>query len=107
MTPDVFIHVAVLMFAVLIGLEVISHVPTTLHTPLMSATNAIHGIVVVGAIIATGAAVFPKNGLGEIGSFAAVTLGAINVFGGFVVTERMLQMFKPKPKKVEATGGKK
>ena len=107
MTPDLFIHVAVLMFAILIGLEVISHVPTTLHTPLMSATNAIHGIVVVGAIIATGASIFPDNGLGAIGSFAAVTLGAINVFGGFVVTERMLQMFKPKPKKTTEAGGKK
>lgn len=107
MTVDVFIHVAVLLFAVLIGLEVISHVPTTLHTPLMSATNAIHGIVVVGAIIATGALLFPHNGLGAIGSFAAVTLGAINVFGGFVVTERMLQMFKPKPKKAAGSGSKK
>ena len=95
------------MFAILIGLEVISHVPTTLHTPLMSATNAIHGIVVVGAIIATGSSSFRITALGEFGSFAAVTLGAINVFGGFVVTERMLQMFKPKPKKVGATGGKK
>jgi NAD(P) transhydrogenase subunit alpha len=95
------------MFAILIGLEVISHVPTTLHTPLMSATNAIHGIVVVGAIIATGSTLFPSNGLGVVGSFAAVTLGAINVFGGFVVTERMLQMFKPKTAKTSATGGKK
>ncbi|MDR3707898.1 MAG: NAD(P) transhydrogenase subunit alpha [Capsulimonadaceae bacterium] len=107
MTPELFTHVAVLMFAILIGLEVISHVPTTLHTPLMSATNAIHGIVVVGAIIATGDALFPHNGLTAIGSFAAVTLGAINVFGGFVVTERMLQMFKPKPKKTAEAGGKK
>ncbi|HEY3329392.1 MAG TPA: NAD(P) transhydrogenase subunit alpha [Capsulimonadaceae bacterium] len=103
MTPEMFTHVAVLMFAILIGLEVVSHVPTTLHTPLMSATNAIHGIVVVGAIIATGSALFPNNGLGYIGSFAAVTLGAVNVFGGFVVTERMLQMFK---KKKPTTGGK-
>jgi NAD(P) transhydrogenase subunit alpha len=107
MTPELFIHVAILMFAILIGMEVISHVPTTLHTPLMSATNAIHGIVVVGAIIATGSVLFPHNGLGAFGSFAAVTLGAINVFGGFVVTERMLQMFKPKAKKVEVAGGKK
>lgn len=107
MSPEIFIHITVLMFAILIGLEVISHVPTTLHTPLMSATNAIHGIVVVGAIIAAGSAIFPHNGLGAIGSFVAVTLGAVNVFGGFVVTERMLQMFKAKPKKTGAAGGKK
>lgn len=107
MSPDLFLHIAVLLFSILIGLEVISHVPTTLHTPLMSATNAIHGIVVVGAIIATGSVLFPHNGLGLIGSFVAVTFGAINVFGGFVVTERMLQMFKPKAKKTGAAGGKK
>ena len=88
----------VLVLAVFVGFEVISKVPTTLHTPLMSATNAIHGIVLAGAIVIT-AELF---GAGEHGttlvvlSVAAVTLGAINVFGGFAVTERMLQMFRRK-----------
>lgn len=88
----------ILVLAIFVGFEVISKVPTTLHTPLMSATNAIHGIVVGGAIIAT-VALF--NGGGNnvamtIVAIAAITLGAINVFGGFAVTERMLQMFKRK-----------
>lgn len=87
----------VLVLAVFVGFEVISKVPTTLHTPLMSATNAIHGIVLAGAIVIvarlfTGSA---ETGL-TILAIAAVTLGAINVFGGFAVTERMLQMFKRK-----------
>ncbi len=88
----------ILVLAVFVGFEVISKVPTTLHTPLMSATNAIHGIVVAGAIIAT-VSLF-NNGANSPGltilAIAAVTLGAINVFGGFAVTERMLQMFRRK-----------
>ena len=88
----------VLVLAVFVGFEVISKVPTTLHTPLMSATNAIHGIVLAGAIVITaqlfGASV---NGIVLTAlATAAVVLGAINVFGGFAVTERMLQMFKGK-----------
>jgi NAD(P) transhydrogenase subunit alpha len=87
----------VLVLAVFVGFEVISKVPTTLHTPLMSATNAIHGIVLAGAIIVV-AAVFGTGHtfLVTILGVAAVTLGAINVFGGFAVTERMLQMFRRK-----------
>ena len=88
----------IFVLAVFVGFEVISKVPTTLHTPLMSATNAIHGIVVAGAIVAT-VALF-NTGAPSIGvtilAIVAVTLGAINVFGGFAVTERMLQMFKRK-----------
>ncbi len=88
----------ILVLAIFVGFEVISKVPTTLHTPLMSATNAIHGIVVAGAIIAT-VSLF-NNGANSPGltilAIAAVTLGAINVFGGFAVTERMLQMFRRK-----------
>jgi NAD(P) transhydrogenase subunit alpha len=85
----------VLVLAIFVGFEVISKVPTTLHTPLMSATNAIHGIVLAGAIVIV-AALF---GAGHsviltVLAIAAVTLGAINVFGGFAVTERMLQMFR-------------
>jgi len=87
----------VLLLAVFVGFEVISKVPTTLHTPLMSATNAIHGIVLAGAIVAV-ARLFGGSAGGALTilAIAAVTLGAINVFGGFAVTERMLQMFKRK-----------
>ena len=67
--------------------------PTTLHTPLMSATNAIHGIVLVGAILVAGTADAP---LGPIVGFVLVLLASLNVFGGYTVTERMLEMFKPK-----------
>ena len=87
----------VLLLAIFVGFEVISKVPTTLHTPLMSATNAIHGIVLVGAIVVV-ASLFAGGtsvGLTVVG-IAAVTFGAINVFGGFAVTERMLQMFRGK-----------
>jgi H+-translocating NAD(P) transhydrogenase subunit alpha len=88
----------VLVLAIFVGFEVISKVPTTLHTPLMSATNAIHGIVLVGAIVVV-AQFFGANQQTApliVLGIAAVTLGAINVFGGFAVTERMLQMFRSK-----------
>lgn len=87
------VQLTIFILAVFVGFEVISKVPATLHTPLMSATNAIHGIVLVGALLIAGAAVPP---LGAILSIIAVTLATINVVGGFVVTERMLQMFKPR-----------
>jgi NAD(P) transhydrogenase subunit alpha len=88
----------IFMLAVFVGFEVISKVPTMLHTPLMSATNAIHGIIVAGAIVATVALFNGGNNsvLMTIVAIAAVTLGAINVFGGFSVTERMLEMFRGK-----------
>jgi H+-translocating NAD(P) transhydrogenase subunit alpha len=87
----------VLLLAVFVGFEVISKVPTTLHTPLMSATNAIHGIVLAGAILVTAGLFASGHGPAlTILAVAAVTLGAINVFGGFAVTERMLEMFKRK-----------
>ena len=88
----------VLVLAVFVGFEVISKVPTTLHTPLMSATNAIHGIVLAGAIVVV-AQLFGAGSnsvLLTVLGIVAVTLGAINVFGGFAVTERMLQMFRRK-----------
>jgi proton-translocating NAD(P)+ transhydrogenase subunit alpha len=88
----------VLVLAVFVGFEVISKVPTTLHTPLMSATNAIHGIVLAGAIVVV-AQLFNAGANGPLPTvlaIVAVALGAINVFGGFAVTERMLQMFKRK-----------
>ena len=87
-------ELTIFILAVFVGLEVISKVPTTLHTPLMSATNAIHGIVLVGAILVAGAVEAPFN---AIVGFILVLLASLNVFGGYTVTERMLQMFRPRP----------
>lgn len=87
-----------LVLAILLGVEVISNVPAILHTPLMSGANAIHGVVVVGAIIVMLQA-SPDNYLALIAGFLAVIVGTLNVIGGFVVTDRMLEMFKKKPKK--------
>jgi len=89
-----FTELTVFVLAVFIGVEVISKVPSTLHTPLMSATNAIHGIVFVGAILVAGTFDAPFNAI--IGVILVV-LASLNVFGGFTVTERMLEMFKPRP----------
>jgi NAD(P) transhydrogenase subunit alpha len=91
---EVLLGAYVLILAVFLGLELIGRVPGTLHTPLMSGTNAIHGIVLLGAMIVLGSA--DEWWLRAIG-FVAVILGAGNVFGGFVVTDRMLEMFKRKP----------
>jgi NAD(P) transhydrogenase subunit alpha len=86
------IELTVLILAAFLGVEVISKVPTLLHTPLMSGTNAIHGIVLVGAIVVAG---IPGQPLWlHIVTLAAVALGTGNVVGGFVVTDRMLEMFK-------------
>ncbi|WP_373496350.1 NAD(P) transhydrogenase subunit alpha [Aquiflexum sp.] len=87
-----------LVLAILLGVEVISNVPAILHTPLMSGANAIHGVVVVGAIIVMLQA-SPDNYLALSVGFLAVVVGMLNVIGGFVVTDRMLEMFKKKPKK--------
>jgi len=87
-----------LVLAILLGVEVISNVPAILHTPLMSGANAIHGVVVVGAIIVMLQA-SPDNYLALSVGFLAVIVGTLNVIGGFVVTDRMLEMFKKKPKK--------
>jgi H+-translocating NAD(P) transhydrogenase subunit alpha len=91
-TSLVVIEFTVLILAIFVGFEVISKVPTMLHTPLMSGTNAIHGIVVVGAIVVAG---LPNQATWiRIVALTAVALGKINVVGGFVVTDRMLGMFK-------------
>jgi len=91
-TTSVLIELTVLILAIFLGFEVISKVPTLLHTPLMSGTNAIHGIVLVGAIVVAG---FPGQSTWvRVVALAAVALGTINVVGGFVVTDRMLEMFK-------------
>jgi H+-translocating NAD(P) transhydrogenase subunit alpha len=90
------IYIVILM--VFVGIEVIGRVPSVLHTPLMSGANAIHGVVIIGAIIVMGRAE-PDNYLALILGFLAVILGTLNVVGGFVVTDRMLEMFKSKKKK--------
>ncbi len=89
------IYIVILM--IFVGIEVIGRVPSVLHTPLMSGANAIHGVVIIGAIIVMGKA---KNDdyLALILGFLAVVLGTLNVVGGFVVTDRMLEMFKKKKK---------
>jgi NAD(P) transhydrogenase subunit alpha len=87
--------ITVFVLAIFIGFEVISNVPSLLHTPLMSGTNAIHGVILVGAMITAGNAHTPvQMALG----FVAVLLATLNVVGGFVVTDRMLEMFKPTKK---------
>ena len=89
-------NIAILVLSGFIGFAVISKVPNTLHTPLMSGTNAIHGIVVLGALIVLGTAENPGLPL-QIISFVAIVFGTVNVIGGFVVTDRMLAMFKTRP----------
>jgi H+-translocating NAD(P) transhydrogenase subunit alpha len=86
-----------LIAMIILGIEVISNVPAVLHTPLMSGANAIHGVVIIGAIIVMGQAA-PDDYVAIILGFLAVVLGTLNVVGGFVVTDRMLEMFKKKKK---------
>src|SRR5215510_6766621 len=85
----------IVILSIFVGIEVISRVPSVLHTPLMSGANAIHGVVIIGAIIVMGKAE-ANNYLALILGFLAVILGTLNVVGGFVVTDRMLEMFKKK-----------
>ncbi|MCC6686805.1 MAG: NAD(P) transhydrogenase subunit alpha [Fimbriimonadaceae bacterium] len=87
--------ITIFVLAVFVGLEVIAKVPQTLHTPLMSATNAIHGVILVGGVIVLLRADEP---IGLTIGFLAVLFGVLNVIGGFVVTDRMLEMFKRKPR---------
>ena len=91
MSRDLTLAIYVFILATFVGFEVIARVPAILHTPLMSATNAIHGIVMLGGMLVLAEARTPL--LTWLG-FAAVVLGAMNLFGGFVVTDRMLEMFK-------------
>jgi NAD(P) transhydrogenase subunit alpha len=93
-----YIYIVILM--IFLGIEVIGHVPSVLHTPLMSGANAIHGVVIIGAIIVIGKAE-SNNYLALILGFLAVILGTLNVVGGFVVTNRMLEMFSSKNKKTK------
>jgi len=91
---DLLTELAILVLAAFVGFEVISKVPNTLHTPLMSGTNAIHGIVLLGGLLVIG----PADGfLEDVLVVIAIAFGTINVVGGFLVTDRMLGMFKSKP----------
>ena len=96
MYTELLANIAILVLSGFVGFAVISKVPNTLHTPLMSGTNAIHGIVVLGALVVLGKVDNPPWGL-QVILFVALVFGTINVVGGFVVTDRMLAMFKSKP----------
>ncbi len=95
---DNYNMVTIVILSIFLGIEVIGRVPSVLHTPLMSGANAIHGVVIIGAIIVMGQAA-PDNYLAIILGFLAVILGTLNVVGGFVVTDRMLEMFSKKKQK--------
>ncbi len=94
--------VTIFVLAVFVGFEVISKVSSTLHTPLMSGANAIHGIILIGAMIVLGTA---RSGLGQAVGLVAVILATVNVVGGFVVTDRMLEMFKGRQPRDRGPGG--
>jgi H+-translocating NAD(P) transhydrogenase subunit alpha len=94
MSQALLFDLTVFVLSLLVGFEVISKVPATLHTPLMSGANSIHGIVVVGAMLIAATA---HNAFGYVLSFVAMAFAAMNVVGGYVVTDRMLQMFKARP----------
>ena len=103
MSTELLNSLAIFVLAILVGVEVISKVPATLHTPLMSGANSIHGIVLVGAMIIAAEA---DNPLSYVLAFVATVFGAANVVGGYVVTDRMLQMFKKKPVAAKADAAK-
>jgi NAD(P) transhydrogenase subunit alpha len=94
MTVQLVASLTVFVIAVFLGIELIGRVPTLLHTPLMSGTNAIHGIVLIGGMLILGSA---DSGLEKALAFVAVVFGTVNVVGGFLVTDRMLDMFRRKP----------
>ena len=94
MVPTEVFLTFILMLTIFLGFELINKVPATLHTPLMSGANSIHGIVLVGGMIIAAEA---RDPLGYLLAFVAMAFGAMNVVGGYVVTDRMLQMFKKKP----------
>jgi H+-translocating NAD(P) transhydrogenase subunit alpha len=93
--PAAYRLITIVILSIFLGIEVISRVPSVLHTPLMSGANAIHGVVIIGAIIVMGEA-DPSDYLSLVLGFLAVILGTLNVVGGFVVTDRMLEMFSKK-----------
>ena len=99
-TATLVAELTVLVLAIFLGIEVISKVPTMLHTPLMSGTNAIHGIVILGGLLVLGLS--GGGTLNKILLVIAITFGTINVVGGFLVTDRMLHMFKARERPQEA-----
>lgn len=99
MGSELLVDVTIFVLAVLVGFEVISKVPATLHTPLMSAANSIHGIVVIGAMVIAAAVATP---VGYAIAFIAMVLASANVVGGYVVTDRMLGMFRRRAPTVPA-----
>jgi proton-translocating NAD(P)+ transhydrogenase subunit alpha len=98
MSAELISSITILVVSIFLGIELISRVPTLLHTPLMSGTNAIHGIVLIGGMLILGSA---DSTLEQTLAFIAVVFGTINIVGGFLVTDRMLDMFKRK-KETEA-----
>ncbi len=100
MSADLVVDLTIFVLSLLVGFEVISKVPATLHTPLMSGANSIHGIVVVGAMLITAAA---RGWAGYLLAFVAMAIATANVDGGYAVTDRLLRMFRRRP----ALGGKK
>ena len=96
MSQELVLGIYVFIMAIFVGFEVISRVPSVLHTPLMSGTNAIHGIVLLGALLIVGLA--GNGAFNKVILVIAITFGTINIVGGFLVTDRMLEMFKSKPK---------
>jgi NAD(P) transhydrogenase subunit alpha len=94
MSEALLTDLSIFTLSLLVGFEVISKVPATLHTPLMSGANAIHGVVLVGAILAASTA---HDAVGYVLAFIAVAFATANVVGGYVVTDRMLQMFRRRP----------
>jgi NAD(P) transhydrogenase subunit alpha len=103
MSPELLTALSLFVLALLVGFEVISKIPATLHTPMMSGANSIHGVVLVGAILIAAQA---DNVGAYILAFFAAAFAAMNVVGGYVVTDRMLGMFKSRPKDETAKGGK-
>ena len=95
MSAELIASLTIFALAVFLGFELISRVPTLLHTPLMSGTNAIHGIVLVGAMLIAGSA---ESRLEQALAFVAVVFATINIVGGFLVTDRMLEMFRRRPR---------
>ena len=101
---DILTSITILVLAAFVGFEVISKVPNTLHTPLMSGTNAIHGIVLLGGVLVIASATGTLN---KVILFIAIVFGTINIVGGFLVTDRMLGMFKGRGKRPEAEAEEK
>ena len=98
MTPELLAALTIFVVSQLVGFEVISKVPATLHTPLMSGANAIHGVVLVGVMLLAATA---NTALGYLLLFVAAAFAAMNVTGGYLVTDRMLEMFKARPRETK------